>query len=217
MFHGLVRLSRGICAVSALVLLGIGGSAVAEELFYRYENAQGITVIDDHVPPKFAHKGYTVLNAQGRVVEVVPRALTQEELRDANSAAVQERLRKEEAERQRRYDEALLRRYSSVEDIRAAEERKVNDVKVRINLLKGNIASLKSQVEARQEEAAELERDGQAVPEVLSKNIADLRQEIVDAEKLISKHEAERKKIEARYKYDADRFKILRPDIPSPP
>lgn len=187
------------------------------ELFYRYENAEGVTVIDDHVPPKFAHKGYQVLNAAGRVVEVVPRALTDAELRDSSSAAVQERLRQEEMVRQRRYDEMLLTRYSSVDDIEAAKLRRVNEIKVRVNLEKGNIASLKQQLETRQEEAASLERSGETVPAEYGRNIESLRGEIAKSEGQIERLEVERTTTEMRFMMDIERFRILRPTLPSPP
>jgi uncharacterized small protein (DUF1192 family) len=195
----------------ALLLACTALGATAGELFYRYENAEGQTVIDDHVPPQFVNKGYTVLNKGGRVVEVVPRALTDAERHDVNGPLVQERLRKEEAVRQRRYDEMLLTRYSGVADIEAAKLRKVNEIKVRINLLKGNIAGLKQQLESRQQEAADLEKDGQTVPAEFPKTIESLRQEIAVADAQITRLETERTATEVRFTSDVDRYKLLRP------
>ena len=40
---------------------------------YRYKNDVGGTVVDWHVPAKFAGRGYEELSLQGEVVEVVPR------------------------------------------------------------------------------------------------------------------------------------------------
>lgn len=203
---------RPMLAGGMLVAALAANAAADGDLYYRYENAEGVTVIDDHVPPRYAHKGYSVLNDSGRVVEVVPRALTEAERRDANSPAVQARLRAEEAERQRRYDAILLARYSSIADIEAAQQRKVNEIAVRINLLKGNIASLKQQLESRQQVAAEIERSGEPVPEEYPRSIESLRAEIAEAQSQISRYEVERTATEMRFTLDVERFRQLRPD-----
>jgi uncharacterized small protein (DUF1192 family) len=198
-------------AGSLMLVLVSAGALCAEELFYRYEDARGLTVIDDRVPPEFARKGYTVLNKHGRVVEVVPRELTAREMKNSNSPAVRKRMQAEMRTRQRRYDEVLLGRYSTTADIEAAMWRKVNEIKVRINSLKGSIARLSSQVEERQREAADLERAGEKVPADLPRSIAALRKEIAKAEQDIQLHEKDRRTTEARFQYDKERFLELRP------
>ncbi|MBK7518971.1 MAG: hypothetical protein IPI75_02275 [Gammaproteobacteria bacterium] len=205
------RLAFGACAFAVAGMLVASGVSHAQVRFYRYQNADGVTVIDDRVPPQFAQKGYAILDSNGRVVEVVPRALTEAERRESDSTAVKERLRAEEAERQKRYDIMLLGRYSSVEDIEAAELRKVNEIKVRINLLNANIAGLKKQLEVRQAEAAEIERSGQPVPPELPATLESLRAEIAENARLIGRHEQERETTETRFRYDIDRFKLLHP------
>jgi chromosome segregation ATPase len=210
---------KGIRIALALLAAGVSGRGLeaAEELFYRYENAEGVTVIDDHVPPQFAYKGYSVLSRGGRVVEVVPRALSEAERNDPNGEAVRLRLQAEDRERQKRYDQALLARYSAVADIEDAKLRKVNEVKVRINLLKGNIASMRTQLEAHQQEAADLEREGRPVPGDLPRTIESLREEIARSEAQIGRLEVERTTTELRFDMDVQRFKVLRPEPPAPP
>jgi uncharacterized small protein (DUF1192 family) len=208
-----VQLSKFVVNLSGSLVLVLAGAGdlCAEELFYRYEDARGLTVIDDRVPPEFARKGYTVLNKHGRVVEVVPRELTAREMKNGNSPAVRKQMQAEMRTRQQRYDEVLLGRYSSATDIEAAMWRKVNEIKVRINSLKGSIARLSSQVEEKQREAADLERAGETVPEGLPRSIAELRAEIAKAEQDIQLQEKDRKTTEARFKYDKKRFLELRP------
>jgi len=202
------RRTRWFAAGLLLALAGGASCAQAEEKFYRYENAEGITVIDDHVPPQFAPKGYSVLNRAGRVIEVVPRALTEAE-RKSDSVAVQARLRAEEAGRQKRYDEQLLARYSSVSDIEDMQRRKVGEVQVKINLQKGTMADLRQQLEKQQAQAAELEMGGASVDPVLQKNIDDLRASIAQEEAGIAKLEQEKKTTEARYRFDIERFRAI--------
>lgn len=212
----IVKASARVLAPALLAALLCAPSALAEDTFFRYENAEGVTVIDDHVPPQFAHKGYQVLNAAGRVVEVIPRALTESERKQTNNSVIQAQLRREEQERQARYDDMLLARYSTIEDIEAARKRRLDEIKVRINLLKGNIANQKQQLEARQEEAATLERGGQPVPKDLTGTIESLRAEIGVADQQIVRFRSELAATDLRFNMDVERFHILRPNIPRP-
>jgi len=200
-------------AMLLALLVGTESARAEDSLFYRYEDGNGMTVIDDHVPPERAQYGYTVITKHGRVVEVVDRALTDEEREHADSRAVQQRLRQEEAAKQLEYDQNLLRRYSDVQDIEAARDRKVADVMVRINLLKSNIANYTEQISASQAEAARLEREGLSVPEKLLDNMASLRQEIGSTEEKVALRYAEKERIEARFEYDKQRFLELKPAL----
>ncbi len=203
---------RRSCPILAALLLGlaISGGALAAGVFYKYDNAEGVTVIDDHVPPEFAHKGYLILNQAGRVTEVVPRALTDEE-KQANGPAIQARLRAEEAEKQARYDEALLARYSSVADIEDMQRRRIGEIQVRINMQHGTIAGLKGQLEREQAGAAELEMSGRAVPEQVGTRIEELRAAIAEEEARIARLEVDRRTVEARYQFDIERFRLIHP------
>ena len=206
------RCRSALPVLSLLLGVGLCAGVAAEELFYKYDNADSITVIDDHIPPEFVHKGYVVLNRAGRVIEVVPRALTEAEMR-ANGPEIQARLRGEEAERQERYDQKLLARYSSVADIEDMKRRRSGEIQVRINLQKGNIAGFKAQLEKEQGEAAELEMSGQPVPEKISAHIEELRAAIAEEEARIARLEADKSTIEARYQFDIERFRMIRPDV----
>ena len=210
-----MRATAGILALGAAMYLQVL-PALGEEVFFRYENSDGVTVIDDQVPPQLAHKGYQVLNQAGRVIEVVPRALTDAERRQSNNSVIQAQLRKEEEARQARYDDMLLARYSTVEDIDAARKRRLNEIRVRINLLKGNVANLKQRLEAEQAQAAELERSGQAVPKELPGTVESLRAEIGVADSQIERFKNELKTTDMRFTMDVERFHILHPTIPSP-
>ncbi len=111
--------------------------AIASGNFYRYTNDLGNTVVDDNVPPEHVKNGYEVLNDKGVVIEVVPRELSPEEQEIADA---QERLEQEalaEQQRLKEWDESLLMRYSTIEDIEAAQERALRDLKIRVSILKG--------------------------------------------------------------------------------
>ncbi|MEC7075710.1 MAG: hypothetical protein VXW94_04730, partial [Pseudomonadota bacterium] len=114
------------------ILLVLMSSSAFSDNLYRYKNDVGGTVVDWHVPAEYAGRGYEVLNAQGEVVEVVPRQLSAEELQNKDLV---ERLQQDaevEGARLAEWDKFLLLRYSSVEDIDAAQERALRELKIRL-------------------------------------------------------------------------------------
>jgi hypothetical protein len=184
-------------------------SAHGQEYLYRYVNDQGVTVIDYSIPPQFVHKGYEILNRNGTVHEVVPRALSEEEMADQSSAAYRERVEAEEAERLRKWDESLLLRYSSIEDIEAARDRALSELRVRISILRSNVRSLQAQVESNQRRAADAERRGGEVPVEVVAAIDGLQSEIVETERAIVERQREMEVVEQGFQRDIDRFALL--------
>jgi hypothetical protein len=192
----------------ATLLLASSHLAKATEL-YRYVNSEGNTVIDYRVPPEYAANGYEVINEDGVVLRVVPRALSDAE-RDAWSdeqkRAVAER---EEAERLRKWDESLLLRYSSVADIEDARDRALRDLRIRLSILRGNRRSLRAQVESYQAQAADQERMGLEASVELEQAIEELQRQIASGDRSIEDREQEIEEVAAAYKRDIGRFEQL--------
>ena len=205
----MVTLSR-ICApvVYTVLLLGHPLDSLAREL-YRYTNDQGNMVVDYQVPPEYVPRGYEILNEKGMVIEVVPRELSEEE---KASRDIQVRLEEEaqaERERLREWDETLLLRYSTIEDIEAARERALSDLRIRVSILKSNKRSLKQQVENYQAQAADQERRGQPVDVKHVTAIEDLQGEIAITESAIVDRQAEIEQVSSEYEADIERFSML--------
>ncbi|WP_240732769.1 hypothetical protein [Halioglobus maricola] len=191
--------------LSALVL---APSAQASKL-YRYKNDQGNTVVDDHVPPEHVKKGYEILSRKGVVIGVVPRELTPEEQKRADAEEWQAARAKKEEQRLREWDQSLMLRYSTIEDIEAARERALMDLRIRVSILKGNKRSLKQQIENYQTQAAEMERLGHQVDDQRLRAIEDLQSEIAVTERAIVDREKEIDAVNASYTADVDRFTML--------
>ena len=179
--------------------------ALAEELF-RYENPEGATVVDWQIPPEAVNRGYEVINEHGVVLRVVPPVLTAEERANLNSEELAERERVEQAELRRKRDMSLLLRYSSVEDIEAARDRSLRELKVRMSILNSNKRTQRQRVESHQARIAAAERAGRKPSEVDLKAIEDLKREIASTQRSIEDREAEVALINARYQSDIDRF-----------
>lgn len=205
-----IRAATRLLALAAGLALAVSVSAArGADYLYRYVNDDGITVINYSIPPEYVHKGYEILNPDGTVHRVVPRSLTEEELADQSGEAYQARVAQEEAERLRKWDESLLLRYSSIEDIEAARDRALSELRIRISILRSNVRSLKSQVENNQERAADIERRGEQVPVDLVAAIDGLRSEIAETERSIEDRTEEMDVVRQGYQRDIDRFALL--------
>ncbi|MES2819158.1 MAG: DUF4124 domain-containing protein [Pseudomonadota bacterium] len=178
-----------------IIALCMPGWVCATEL-YRYTNDKGVVVLDRQgVPAQYIGKGYEVLNDQGRVVQVVPPAPSPEEM---------QRILAERA--RAKTDAQLLRLYSTVEDVERAKERKLNELDGVIGVARGNLQSLRSQQANLQNQAADHERAGRAVPEHLLTQIDNLKGEQASVQKDIARFQQNRKDAEASFTADQVRI-----------
>jgi hypothetical protein len=194
--------------VLTLVVASFVLSGQAAQL-YLYKNHDGVVVIEDRIPPEYSGNGYDVISADGSLIQKVPRELSEEELVLRNTDEARLRLREEEAKLQQEWDESLMLRYSSVEDIQAAESRAMRDLSIRISILKSNLSSIKAQIEREQQKAADIERAGGTAPEHQIKNIGILRLEIEDTEQSIATRQEEINSVRQSFQRDIERFKTL--------
>lgn len=182
-------------------------------VLYRYKNSEGNTVIGYSVPPKFAASGYEVISQGGRVLEVVERQLSNEEI-DTLSAEEKAR-RMDEADQQEQIarDERLLLRYSSIADIEDAMEREMRELRIRLGILHGTISGLKSKIEKEQRRAANIERSGRSVPQAIQDNIKAIRLELKSATESVEKRKGEIDVVRQAYKKDMDRFTYITEEL----
>lgn len=205
-----LSLSPALAAVIALVFLAPPQPAgAAERQMYRYTNSEGNKVVAYQVPPEYVANGYEVLSSSGALLSVVPRQLNEDERRDMDAQEQLERAAAAERERLRQWDESLLLRYSTIEDIEAARERALRELRISVNILKGRLRSLKQQVEDYQAVAADLERLGREVDADVLNSISDLRDQIDATERDISERQIEIASVDESYDRDVERFSSL--------
>ncbi|MFK7976023.1 MAG: hypothetical protein AB8C02_07790 [Halioglobus sp.] len=201
-------LSRMWIALAVLLAACVATSASAREL-YRYTNVEGNIVVDYQVPVNYVGSGYEVLNDEGIVIKVVPRALTDEERIVKDAEDRQAAAAKAEEERLRLWDESLMLRYSTVADIEDARDRALRDLQIRLSILKGNRRSLKQKVENYQAQAADLERRGMDVDVARLRTIEDLQTEIGTTERAIVDRELDIEELAGSFQNDIERFEML--------
>ncbi len=151
----------------AVVLLCFGLSVVvpaaAAELF-RYINDDGVMVISSNLPPRYASRGYTVIDARGRVIREIPRQLTGDEVLARQAEEAELEAERQAAERRRAQDEELLRLYGSPDEVSRAGDRRIESIEAHMASIRASMTRLRSQQSDLQAQAAELERAGRPVP-----------------------------------------------------
>ena len=173
------RISIRMCQVSALVLV-LGGWAADErerELF-RYIDENGVTVLDDDVPPDFVRRGYTVMDLKGRVVKVVPRALTQREVRARARQMELDKITSRKTTNRKAADAALLRLYSSTADVMRARDSEISDIQELVDSARTKLHKLLTEKKRLEADVADFEESGKAIPKDRPNRIAGLEARI---------------------------------------
>ena len=102
--------------------------------------------------------------------------------------------------------------YASPAEIEAARDRKLRSLDQAISILKANRETLEQQKAKYEQQAAELERNGQlASPEILQ-NLQILDQKIKDSEAQVASREKEKAQVRDQYQKDIDRYVELFPE-----
>lgn len=195
------------CALLSVSLAQSAGAA--EKRYYRYTNLEGNVVIDDRVPTEYAGQGYEVITEKGVVLDVVPRKMTAEERADREAAREAEREAEVARQQAHERDKNLLLRYSAVSDIEAAKQRSLDEMQIRISILRSNRNSLRQKLENLQAQAADLERRGKKVDLKLVDAMDDLRKELLSTEESIASRERESREMAAQFDSDIARFEEL--------
>lgn len=197
---------RSATLVSLLMLASLAHAAPPASdpgMLYRYTDAHGAVVLDSQVPAEFIGKGYEVLSPQGRVLQVIPPALSPEEMQKQSSARAAAKV-------QANADAQLMRLYSSVTDVDMAKGRKLAELDGLIGVAQGNLQALRSQQAVLQSQAADQERAGRDVDAHLLDQINSLKGDQQVQLDNIARYQQARQNAEQSFNSDRARVAQLR-------
>ncbi|MCY1411344.1 hypothetical protein D9M71_267280 [compost metagenome] len=178
------------------LLLALLGASTAQAELYRYVSQHGVVVLDSQgVPPEYVGRGYEVLDADGRVLRVVPPAPTAEELRQ-----------RAEAQRQAEADAQLRQRYASVADLEQTRRQRLRDLDALLAMAQANLQGVQGQMRARERQAAERQRAGQAVQPGLLEQLESMAGDQRRLEADLQRLQAQRTALEAEFARDRARL-----------
>ena len=192
-------------AIATLAALGLLVATSAQASMYRYKDENGQTVISSTIPQEATKRGYEILGNNGRVVERVAPAPTAEEI----AAREAEKERQRQAELQRQEDQKLLQRYSHPNQAVRAMHRKIAEMEGIIQLKRGNISVIASQLDSEQGRAADMERAGQEVPDTSLEKIRRLESQINDIEREIAGQREQIQAMKDEFMADIERLEDI--------
>jgi hypothetical protein len=172
---------------------------------YRYKNDQGVMVTASTISPEYARKGYQVVNMSGVVLETIPPEPTAEE----RAQLEQNRQQQLSAAQQMEQDKQLLLRYTNLDELKNAKQRKLSEIDSKIKMLQGNISALGQQIEFEQGTAADFERTGRPVPPAQLQKIEALQQERKVLESQVVSRQQELAEETQRFDHEIERYTFL--------
>lgn len=177
------------------VWLPLGASA---SMLYRYKNSDGVTVMDQTIPPEYVNNGYEVLSKSGRVVKVVPPYTEK-------AAGTSEQDEKARLQREKD-DQYLLANFRSLEEIQYSKARKLGQLKREIHIVEANLADTLDQRENQLASAASFQASGREVPESVRATLAKLEQEEDKARDMLATRRQEYEALDKRFQAYESRF-----------
>jgi Domain of unknown function (DUF4124) len=174
---------------------------------YKWVDEQGVVHYGDHIPPQYAQQDREVLNSQGVPVGHVEAAQTPEQ---AAAAA----LKKAEVFKQRQHDSFLMSTYTSVKDIEALRDVRLDQLQGQRTAAEQYVESLRSRLGSLQVRAVSFEPyssnpDARRMPDDLAENLVRTLNEVrVQSAALAAKSEEE-KTLRAQFDADIQRYREL--------
>ena len=145
----------------------------------------------------------------GRVLEVVPRALSDREIRERDrSLAAAESI--VSAKRKREIvDQNLMRLYGAPSDVIRARDAKISSIVSLIETQEGTIKRLQFQKRQQESALADIERPGDVIGKDRLARISSLENRIAQVESEIAKKEDEKGTLSIAYAEDLKRVKEM--------
>jgi hypothetical protein len=203
----LLAVLLGAAALLAAAAYAAPSSSKQGGIAYKWVDEQGVVHYGDHIPPQYAQQDREVLNSQGVPVGHVEAAQTPEQ---AAAAA----LKKAEVFKQRQHDSFLMSTYTSVKDIEALRDVRLDQLQGQRTAAEQYVESLRSRLGSLQVRAVSFEPyssnpDARRMPDDLAENLVRTLNEVrVQSAALAAKSEEE-KTLRAQFDADIQRYREL--------
>ena len=194
--------------LSSLLLFCANQFAHAKKM-YRWVDEYGNTYFSDLVPPDKVQYKRDSLSRSGRVLEVIERAKTQEQRELEKKLAELRKAQEKLIAKQIVHDRLLLTTFDTKDDMIKAINAKNQTLDAQRKVLAGNASRLNQQLEEQQKKAAEFERNAQAVPPQLIKDIDSTQEQISQNMDAINAHILKQIQIAKEDNADVERYLFL--------
>jgi len=174
---------------------------------YRWVDEQGVVHYGDNIPPQYASQDRTILNSQGVEVGHLDAAKTPEQ------EAVAKRAR-EVLLKQRQHDAFLVSTYTSVKDIEALRDARLDQLKGQRAAAEQYVESLRARLATLQSRALKYRpyserKDAARMPDDLAENLVRTVNELHVQSSALASKGAEETSLRAQFQADIERYREL--------
>ena len=174
---------------------------------YRWVDEQGVVHYGDNIPPQYASQDRTILNSQGVEVGHLDAAKTPEQ------EAVAKRAR-EVLLKQRQHDAFLVSTYTSVKDIEALRDARLDQLKGQRAAAEQYVESLRARLATLQSRALNYRpyserKDAPRMPDDLAENLVRTVNELHVQSSALASKGAEETSLRAQFQADIERYREL--------
>lgn len=186
---------------------GAAAAAPSKTVTYRWVDDQGVVHYGDHVPPQYAQKERTELNAEGVELKRLDAEKSPEQ--QASDARKQEVIL-----RQKQHDSFLLTTYTSVADIEALRDERLQQLKAQRAAAEAYVETLRTRLAALQSRALLFtpynpKPGAHRVPDDLTEDLVRTLNEMRSQSAAIVERHAEETSLRNQFQADIDRYRQL--------
>ena len=197
--------------LAAAVLFASG--AVEAQKLYRWVDKDGKVQYSDTVPPSEVDQARQEINAQGRTVDRVDRALTADELAARDAAAEQAEIERKKQAEIERMDDVLMASYETEADLERSYAERFDLVEQSIASAKVGIRSQENSLAEILAHAADLERAGRPVSDNIKQAIETSRRQVREQNEYLVKREGEQAALQTEYDGLLARYRLLKAEM----
>ncbi len=200
-------LGAALLAAAAAYAAPSAPSSNKKGIAYKWVDEQGVVHYGDNIPPQYAQQDRAVLNRQGLEVSHIDAALTAEQ-------AAAETRKKAEAFKQRQHDNFLISTYTSVADIEALRDVRLDQLRGQRSAAEQYVESLRSRLGALQTRAVtylpySTSPGARRMPDDLAENLVRTVSEMREQSGALAQKGQEEKTLRAQFDADIQRYREL--------
>jgi hypothetical protein len=174
---------------------------------YRWVDENGVVHYGDHVPPEYADKDRALLNGQGVEVAHIEGERTPEQLKAERAARAAE-------DAQKQHDHFLVTTYTSVKDIEALRDERLDQMKGQRVAAEQYVDSLRVRLAALQTRALgyapySSSPGARRMPDDLAENLVRTVNELRSQDAAFAAKNAEEVQLRAQFQADIERYREL--------
>jgi Domain of unknown function (DUF4124) len=196
-----------LCALAGLVPVAASADGAKDKAVYRWTDDQGVVHYGDQIPPQYAQKERSVLNSRGIEVGRLDAQKTPQQ------AAAEARAQQEQM-RQRQHDAFLMSNYTSVQDIEAVRDVRLDQLHGQKVAAEQYVDSLHSRLRALQARAKifkpySARPDARRMPDDLAEDLVHALSELRTQGNVVATKSEEETALKAQFQADIDRYREL--------